>query len=261
MAVFSLFLLLAAVAYLVGGAFLFFQQRKLQYGPTHKDAAARGNKFFKAWRPAQEFLGYARLVPHARQVVLFFHGSRGEALDRSWVGELVSEDDSLILVEYPGFGARSGKISEAAILADADRVFIAAQELACGARLVVVGEGLGAAVASYLASKHKVDRLALISPFSPDEVASKRYRIYPVKWLMKDRYPTLKFLQSATAPLHIVHGTLDESAPLEQGRAIFQSYPGVQKRLEEVPGFGHSNLDHALLHSPFTSQFRRFLTE
>jgi uncharacterized protein len=251
------FLVYAAV-----GAAIYVRQRKLLYSPTHRDAQGLGNKVFKPWRADGVFLGYYRPVANPRRVVVFFHGSDGEALDRAWAEELVPTKDLLILAEYPGYGARKGTLSEAALLKDAEGL-IATVRKAWGRNtpVLAVGEGLGSAVSSYLASLQLVERLALISPFSTEQVASKRYRLYPVKWLLKDKYPTDEFLQKAQAPLHVVHGTLDEFAPLEHGRALFQAYPGARKKLDEVPGFGHGNLDQAILHSPFTSGFRDFIAE
>jgi pimeloyl-ACP methyl ester carboxylesterase len=253
----------AALVYGALGALFYIRQRKLLYSPTHTDSKGLGNKLFKPWRTATgEFLGYYRPVANPRRVVVFFHGSNGEALDRAWADELVPSKDLLILAEYPGYGARRGSLSEAGILADAQSVI--AQVRASWGRntpVLAMGEGLGSAVSSFLASQKLVERLALISPFSTEEVASKRYRLYPVKWLLKDKYRTDEYLQKADAPLHVVHGTLDEYAPLEHGRKLFHAYSGTAKKLDEVPGFGHKNLDQAILHSPFTSGFRDFIAE
>lgn len=202
---------------------------KGSFQPTHKDASGSGNATFKPWRnEVGEFQGYFRPAISPRRIVLFFHGNGGEALDRSWIDELIPESDLLVLVEYPGYGARPGKAAEAKILEDSIRIVEAARAKWGNCPILAVGENLGATVAAYLASLGKVDRLALISP----------------------RLRTVEWVKAAQAPLHVVHGTLDQEVPAEFGRPV---------PIDGVPGFDDAGLDHALLYSPFTSRFRDFL--
>ncbi len=254
---------LAATLYGAMALFLYLRQRSLQYRPTHQDAAGKGNQAFKPWRnPQGELLGYFRPTTEPRRIVLFFHGGAGEALDRAWAAELVPERDLLILAEYPGYGGRSGSISEAAFIADSDKLVDEVHRTWGDLPILAVGESLGCAIAARLASTLRVDRLALITPFaSGDAVAAKHYRYLPVKWMLKDKYCLGEHLQASRVPLHVVHGTLDEYIPLENGRAVFMAYQGTQKAFDEVPGFGHSNIAQAVLHSPFTERFRQFISD
>lgn len=255
---------IAATLYGVTAVVIYFRQRSLQYTPTHKDAQGNGNKKFKPWKDAQgEFLGYFRPTTDPRRIVLFFHGGSGEALDRDWADELVPERDLLVLAEYPGYGARrGGTISEASLIADSEKLVAEAHRTWGSLPILAVGESLGCAIAARLASTLRVERLALITPFASGEaVAAKHYRYLPVKWMLKDKYRLERHLQTSRVPLHVVHGTLDEYIPLEHGRAVFQAYQGPQKAFDEVPGFGHANIAHAVLHSPFTARFRQFISE
>lgn len=262
MGIFFLVLVVAAVVYGLVGLYLGFRDRKRQYSPTHRDAKGAGQAPFQPWRAESgAFLGYFRPTPSPRRLVVLFHAKDGEALDRVWADELVPAKDLLVLAEYPGYGARAGKISEAAFLADAVELVAQARRTWGDLPVTAVGEGLGAAVCSYLASLRAVDRLALISPFASEEVAPKRHWFFLTPMVKKDRHATLEYLKSADAPLHVVHGTLDEYVPLEHGRAVVQAYSGARKQLDEVPGCGHANLVQAILHSPFTSRFRDFIAE
>lgn len=253
----------AATLYGFVALVVYFRQRSLQYGPTHKDTQGKGNARFKPWKNARgEFLGYFRPAREPRRIVLFFHGGAGEALDREWADELVPERDLLVLAEYPGYGARAGTISEASLISDSERLVAEARRTWGSLPILAVGESLGCAIAARLASALKVDRLALITPFASGEaVAAKHYRYLPVKWMLKDKYRLEEHLQASQVPLHVVHGTLDEYIPLEHGRAVFQAYRGTEKSFDEVPGFGHANIAHAVLHSPFTARFRQFISE
>src|SRR4051812_30213170 len=109
-------LALGAITYGLYGLYLGYLQRTARFSPTHVDAQAKGNSRFKPWRVSGDFLGYVRSVAHPRRIVLLFHGGAGEALDRAWADELVSDQDLFVLVEYPGYGARPGDIQEAAFM-------------------------------------------------------------------------------------------------------------------------------------------------
>lgn len=256
-----LVLLIAFVAYATFVAWAFQRQRHFQYAPTHRDREGKGDKTFSAWKDAQgEFLGYIRPTPKPRKAVVFFHGNGGEALDRSWVAELVPTRDLLVLAEYPGYGAKPGQPSQSALLEHAEKLLDHLRHEFGTLPVTVVGESLGSAVAGYLAAKSKADRVAFISPFSSMcDVAQKHFPLLPVKLLLKDKYDLVDFAKSANAPVRIIHGTLDDLVPIELGREVYQAYHAADKQFTEIPGFGHNNLDSAILHSPFATRFRQFL--
>ncbi len=253
--------LLFAVCYAGFVAWAYARQRQLQYAPTHRDRDGKGDTTFSGWTDsAGIFLGYIRKTDKPRRAVLFFHGNGGEALDRSWVDELVPTRDLLILAEYPGYGASAGKPTQPAILQHAEYVLEQVRAQFGTLPVTVVGESLGSAVAGYLAGKGKADRVAFISPFSSMcDLAKKHYPLLPTRFLLKDRFDLLDFAKTANAPVRIIHGTLDDLVPIEQGREVYQAYQGPDKQFTEIPGFGHNNLDAAILHSPFANRFRQFL--
>lgn len=252
---------LAVVAYGVFVAWAYRQQRSLQYAPSHRDRDARGDAVFTAWKDSKgDFLGYIRPVTRPRKAVVFFHGNGGEALDRSWVAELVPTRDLLVLAEYPGYGAAPGTPSQTAILERAEKLMDHLRSEFGTLQVTVVGESLGSAVAGYLASKAKADRVAFISPFSSMcDVAKKHFPFLPVGLLLKDKFELVDFAKNAKAPVRIIHGTLDDLVPIEMGREVYQAYHSTDKQFTEIPGFGHNNLDSAILHSPFANRFRQFL--
>jgi len=256
-----LILLVPVLIYLGFLLWLFSSQRKFQYFPTNRDKEGKGSTQLRPWRTEHgELLGYTNRPTAPKKVVLFFHGNGGEALDREWMADLVPSEVLLILAEYPGYGAKGGHATERLIFAEAER--IADEVIAKWGNLpiTVVGESLGSAVAVHIAVQKPVGKLALIAPFtSAVDLAKQRFSfLIPVDLLMKDRYETLSKVKNSRVPLHIVHGTQDEIIPFEMGKKLYDSYPG-QKEMTEILGFGHNNLDDALVHSPYASKFRDFV--
>jgi pimeloyl-ACP methyl ester carboxylesterase len=84
--------------------------------------------------------------------VLVFHGNAGSALDRKYYPDALEKlGYRVILVEYPGYGGRRGKLGEGSFVADArDLVTLARDEF--GDPIYVWGESLGCGVAIAVAA-------------------------------------------------------------------------------------------------------------
>ena len=150
------------------------------------------------WRPKDS-------TDAARRVVVF-HGNAGYALHRDYyvAGFLAQAPDwAVFLFEYPGYGARPGKPSESVIKAAATE----AVESLLGSDhrpLFLVGESLGAGVASYLASRfpQQIDGMLLVTPFtSLVDVAAHHYRFLPVRALLSERYDATRALRQYRGPV------------------------------------------------------------
>jgi fermentation-respiration switch protein FrsA (DUF1100 family) len=62
----------------------------------------------------------------------------------------------------------------------------------------------------------------LESPFtSMVELAQKYYPFLPVKFLLKDKYETIKKLPNINSPLLVLHGKLDSVVPFSMGKNLF----------------------------------------
>jgi alpha-beta hydrolase superfamily lysophospholipase len=103
---------------------------------------------------------------------------------------------SVYLVAYRGYGASTGEPGEAALVPDALAVFDEVQRRHPGQRIAVIGRSLGSGIASQVAGQRPVARLALITPFDSMIGAAKtHYPIFPVDWLLDERYESAKALR------------------------------------------------------------------
>jgi hypothetical protein len=182
----------------------------------------------------------ARPRPGPRALIYF--GGNAEDVTYS-LPELAEAfpDHSLYLLHYRGYGASSGKPSEAALHADAlvlfDRVRAGHPEV------VVVGRSLGSAVAVRLASLRPVARLVLVTPFdSLLRVAERHYRFLPVGSLLQDRYESWRDAPRVTAPTLLIVAERDEIAPRAHAEELLRQFPPGVARLEVVPGAGHNTI-------------------
>lgn len=255
--------LAVAAAYVALVVFVYVNQRRLLYFPTHADRNGKGSPRLRPWRdPRGDLLGYCREpIGTPSRAVLFFHGNGGEALDRDWFTDVVPPGAVLCLAEYPGYGARKGEPTEAALFEAALGQFDALVSR-WPVPVTVVGESLGSGVACYLASQRPVARVALVTPFSSAaDVAQATYPFLPARLLLKDKYLSLVRAPALSAPLHVIHGTADDIIPLALARRLFDAWGGKPKVFTEVPGAGHNDIYGPILRSPIASSFRAFLTE
>ena len=233
-------LILAVAAYLLQGQLIYFPSRY----SSESLAREAGRRSLAMWPNSGE--GYRGLVALGsageRGTVLVFHGNGGSALDRlHYVAALEPLGFRVLLAEYPGYGAREGRPSERALVADARSTFGLVREQ-FGGPVYVWGESLGCGVATAVAADPslEVDGLALITPFSslPD-IAQAVYRFPPVRWFVRDRYDSVANLQGFEQPVAVLVAGRDELIPRDQPQRLYDSLT-TEKRMWVFEGAGHN---------------------
>jgi len=118
---------------------------------------------------------------------------------------------SVYAVAYRGYGASDGTPDEAALSADALALFDHVRSAPANRPVALVGRSLGSGVASYVAAHRPVDRLVLVTPFdSLAALAQSAYPLFPVRWLLHDRYESARHLANYGGPLLIVRAGKDD---------------------------------------------------
>ena len=147
----------------------------------------------------------------------------------------------VFILEYPGYADRSGSPSQSSLFQAAGEAF---QLLATNKPVFVLGESLGSGVAAHLAGTHpdKVAGAVLISPYNRlTDVAQYHVRIFPVKWLLIDRFASEDYLRNYHGPVGMVVDGKDRVVPEKFGRRLYDGYTGP-KRLWEFPDGEHSSI-------------------
>ncbi|TLX57895.1 hypothetical protein DN826_06585 [Stutzerimonas nosocomialis] len=150
-------------------------------------------------------------------------------------------DHALYLMHYRGYGDSGGSPSEEALAADAlalyDRVATAHR---C---IVVVGRSLGSGVAIRLASQRPVSRLILITPYnSLAELAARQFPVFPVGWLLKDRFESWRHAGAITVPTRLIVAERDDIIPRASSERLLSHFPPGVASLHPIPSRGHNDL-------------------
>ncbi|MGH8650392.1 MAG: alpha/beta hydrolase, partial [Burkholderiales bacterium] len=153
----------------------------------------------------------------ARGVVLFFHGNAGNISHRiDYLQMFHRLRYSTLIVDYRGYGKSTGTPSEAGTYRDAE----AAWEHLLNVRaarpqdIVIAGESLGAAVATWLAAQVAPRAVLLFSAFtSVNDLGAQVYWFLPVRLLSRIGYDNLANLTRIRAPVFIAHSHDDDIVP------------------------------------------------
>ncbi|NOT89743.1 MAG: alpha/beta hydrolase [Lysobacter sp.] len=207
-----IFVASTTLAYAGACWFLHARQRQMIYYGWTTTIDAAGTDF-ELKRPDATLRGWV-LNRDQADPILYFGGNteRIEANREDFVRMFPGR--SVYLVAYRGYGASTGEPSEAALVPDALAVFDEVRRRHPGQRIAVIGRSLGSGIASQVAGQRPVERLALITPFDSMIGAAKaHYPIFPVGWLLDERYESAKALRTFNRPVLIVHGGRDDIVP------------------------------------------------
>ena|ERR1043166_7338692 len=243
-------LFLCAGLYVLAGIGCASCQRRLIYFPPvftseQVDERAKGEGL-ERWKTAGgECLGWKRLaaVQPAKGQVLITHGNADCAFQCGHFADVIQQVAPLdvFILEFPGYADRPGKPSEHSVDEAAAE---AIQILPTNTPLYLVGESLGTGVATYLAGRfpQRVAGIALLAPYNRlADVAQWHIRIFPVSWILRDRFPAEEDLRNYQGRLAVLVGGKDIVVPAKFGRRLYDGYTGP-KQLWEFPDMTHDSL-------------------
>ncbi len=188
-----------------------------QYGLLHEDITLLTSDSVRinAW--------YLPADSH-RWTLLFLHGNAGNISHRlDKLAAFHKLGISTLILDYRGYGQSQGEPNEQGTYLDA----LAAYDYLVNERalspetLIAYGESLGAAVAIELATQRKLAGLILEEPFtSAPDVAQEMFPFLPVRWFVRNRYESIKKIDSIHAPLLILHSAEDEIFSIKHAKRL-----------------------------------------
>jgi len=201
--------------------------------------------------PAGEPAGGAAGGPPRGTAVLVANGNAGDRSARAPLARALSARGlAVLLFDYRGYGANPGSPTEQGLARDARAAqrYLVEQGGVRADRLLYLGESLGAAVVTRLATERPPAGIVLRSPFVDlASVGQVHYPFLPVRTLLKDRYPLAEQLAGVRAPVTVVYGSADSVVPPQQSRAVAEAAPTLHRAVV-VAGADHN--DRALLDGP-----------
>ncbi len=174
-------------------------------------------------------------------VLLWSHGNAEDAGSLApLVTELQAEGFAVLAYDYPGYGLSEGAPNEKGCYAAAEAAyqFLTRQENIPPGEIVLVGQSVGSGPACWLAERHDTRGLVLISPFRSAYRTVTRIPLIP-----GDKFKVIKRIAHIDEPLLVIHGEVDRTIAISDGRAVHDRHPGP-KRFVTIPGAHHNNIWH-----------------
>ena len=184
-------------------------------------------------------------------VWLIFHGNGGNISVRLDQYREIHRryGASILAIDYRGYGRSEGSPSEAGFYTDALATFALARELHRAKKIVVFGRSMGGAVAAHLGSvvpEVEVDALVLEASISSVPEVMRELapwtRFTPVRFIIRSKFPTTRYVASRSTPLLVIHGDSDRTVSYKNAERIFEA-ASQPKQLEIIPGGDHDGLD------------------
>ena len=236
-----LFILSLFILYIFFGTILYVNQRSYLYYPKLNTPHIEKDHFLKN---DNERIQIIQISPEKDKAIIYF-GGNAEVITRS-IEYIKSQfpDYAIYMMNYRNFGLSTGETTQKAIFSDAlalyDYVNKKHKDISIG------GRSLGTSVASYVASKKDVRKLALITPFnSIKEIAQDMYFIYPMNFLLKDTFQTEDFVKDIKAETLIITASEDRLVPKKYSDKLiekFKEFSNIKLNTIEIKGHNHRNI-------------------
>jgi alpha-beta hydrolase superfamily lysophospholipase len=179
-----------------------------------------------------------------RGVVLYFHGNRTNiSRYEPYASHFTSKGYEVWMIDYPGFGKSTGKLTEKKLYDQALVFYKLARSHYPPSQIILYGKSLGACMATELANIRDCRRLILETPcYSMTSLIRHWLPIYPIGTMLHYRFPNNEWLAGVTAPVSIFHGTDDGVIPYSNAARL---KPLLKPRDEfiTIDGGSHNDLD------------------
>ena len=183
-----------------------------------------------------------------KPILVYFHGNSFDIGERAYrIKRYNDAGFSTLIVGWRGYSGNEGKPTENNLYLDGKATieWILENTKFNSEDIINYGESLGSGVAIELNLKFKFLCTVLEAPFtSIADVANKRYKMYPtkfLKFLIKDKFDNLSKIDKIKSPLLIISGTKDEVVPHFHSKLLFEKAIQNKKSLF-IDDAMHNNL-------------------
>ena len=160
---------------------------------------------------------YSKAKSKNNPTLVYFHGNSFDIGERAYrIERYINHGWGVLLVSWRGFSGNKGKPTESNLYLDAESImnWIDNQKLIKKTDIVLYGESLGTGVVIEMATRYSFKSIILEAPFtSIVDIAQKKYKIYPAKFLVLDKFDNFSKIKKVTSPILIISGKKDEIIP------------------------------------------------
>ena len=232
----SLFLI-----YILFGIIIFLFQRKILFNTSGKPKKPNYYKLYNIKEiniltsDGVNLLAWYSKPKNNQPLLIYFHGNSldiGERADR--INRYIKCGWGVFLLAWRGYSGNVGKPTEKNLYIDGKSAieWISKNLNYNYKQMILYGESLGSGVAVELGTRHKFKSIILEAPFtSIPDIAQKKYKIYPTKKLVLDKFDNYSKIDKILSPILIISGKKDEVVPHSHSKKLFLKANHPKKNL------------------------------
>ncbi len=173
--------------------------------------------------------------PSDSPVIVFFSGNAGNMSYHLDTVEILYEFGySIMTYDYREFGASTGVLTEQAQYEDTELIwkYLTETKNFAPEKIILLGRSLGGAMASWLASQHKVGGLIMESSFtSMLDMGRVYYKWLPTELILRWKYDNGSRISDLNCPILFIHSKEDELIPYQQAEQLYEKAKNPKKFL------------------------------
>jgi len=159
------------------------------------------------------------------KTILFFHGNAGSLENRTYKLNYFKDlNVNFLIIAWRGFSGNEGKPSEIGLYRDAKSAIKWLNlKGVTDENIILYGESLGTGVAVEVAQNKNYAGVILESPYtSMVNMGKKHYPLFPVRFLLKDKFESYKKIKKVSVPILVIHGKIDTIVPFAMGKKMYE---------------------------------------
>lgn len=226
------------ILYIAAGALLYTFQRNFLYFPTDN---VQHDYNVRNITVDNETLEILVLNEGNIDAIIYFGGNGESVVSNAPSFEIMFPHYTVYLMNYRGYGGSTGSPTENNIYSDAQLLYDTVSPK--HQQISTIGRSLGSGVATFLASTRDIEKMVLITPYnSIENIAQDSYPIFPVSFLLKDKYDSASRVKNIDSTTLIILAEQDSVVPVKYSRLLIEEFPPSQITIATIKGAGHNNL-------------------
>lgn len=240
------FIFMIFVFYLLSCAFLYLMQRSLLYFPTPSTVISGVQTI--TFNSNGEILNGWVTNPGQSKALIYYGGNAEQIEQNIFMFEQEFSEYSVYLISYRGYGHSTGSPSETGLYQDALTIYD--QVVQQHDQIDLFARSLGTGIATYVATLRNVRKLVLVTPFdSIERVAQDAYKIFPVRFLLKDKYDSIGRVADIKAQVLILIAGKDEVIPRQHSENLKNAFTAQQVKTVIIPQAYHNDISSYSLYA------------
>ena len=230
----SFYSLVCILVYFFQTRLLFFPRQNSSIYENKKISIKNGDITLKAF-----------LINKGRDKLLIYFGGNSEDVSENIPDFNAFDDCTLLLTNYRGYGGSEGHPGEKEIFNDA--LFIYDWIMSNNDKytnIIIIGRSLGSGVASYLASKRKVDKLILVTPYdSIENVAKEMHPYLPVSLILKHKFNSKEYIKTYQNDVLVLLAEHDRVVSYYRSEKLMEYINKENLKKATIRGTSHNNIN------------------